>query len=94
MRDSVERDCGLYARHDGERWRRKLCRQFLDAESKSVDEQWRSRQWRALDGDYSLFDLFGCASDSERSGGVGDDQFEHKPGLEFSNAAGGMQCEL
>jgi hypothetical protein len=47
-----------------------------------------------LDGDYSLFDLFGCASDSERSGGVGDDQFEHKPGLEFSSAAGGMQCEL
>ena len=38
MRNSVERHCRLHRWHDGERGRRKLRCQFLDAESESVDQ--------------------------------------------------------
>jgi hypothetical protein len=94
MRNGVERDCRVYARHDGQLWRRKLCRQFLDAKSKSFDEQRWGRQWRTLDCDYSVFDMFGCASDSEWIGGVGDDQHKYKLGLEFGQSTGRLHCEL
>jgi hypothetical protein len=49
MRDCMERHCGLYPRHDGKRGRRKLRREFLDAEPESLDQQRRSRQRRTLD---------------------------------------------
>jgi hypothetical protein len=94
MRNSMERNGNLHRGHDGQRWRRKLRRQLLDPKSKSLDEQWRSRQRRTLDRYDSVFDMFGCASDSKWIGSVGDDQLEHEPGLECGHSARGMQCQL
>ena len=60
LRNGVERHCGLHRGHDGECWRRKLRRQFLDTEPESLDQQRRSRQRRTLDRDHTLLDLLGC----------------------------------
>jgi hypothetical protein len=90
MRNGVERHCGLHRRHDGEPERRKLRRQFLDAEPESGDQQRRSWQRRTLDRDWRLFDLLGCASYSDWTGGIRNDELQHKPELEYRYSPRGM----
>jgi hypothetical protein len=94
MRDSMELNGGLHRRHDSEPKWRKLHRQFLDAESKSGDQQRRRGQWPALDCHWSMLELLICAGNSDWVGRFWDDQLQHKPQLECGHPAGGMQCQL
>ncbi len=94
MRHGMERDCGLHRRHDGEPEWRKLCRQLLDAEPESGDQQRRSWQRRTLDCDGSLFDLLDRAGRSDWIGGFGHDSIQHEPELEHGHSTRGMQCQL
>jgi hypothetical protein len=77
MRHGVERYDGLHPRHDGERKRRKLRRQFLDAEPKSGDQQRRTWQRPTLDRDWRLLELLVRASCSDGIGGIWDDAIQH-----------------
>jgi hypothetical protein len=90
----MERHGDLHRRHDGQCGRRKLRRQFLDAEPESDDQQRRSWHGRALDRDWPLFDLLVGTSYSDWLSGIGDDQLQHKPELERGHSPRRMQCEL
>ena len=74
--------------------RRKLCRQLLDAEPKSGDQQRRGWQRRTVDCDWRLFNLLVRASDSDWIGGLRYDQLQHEPELERGQSTCRMQREL